>query len=291
MAAANTDKFKKISRRWVGQIGAGGVSDGTTTTIPLSATTNLPNDTAVVAVIDRVDANGAASSTQAAKEESFIGVVSGSNLTSCLRGVEGTAQAHDAGAVVEILFTARGWNDMIDGILVAHNQDGTHKSGSVLTLPQINDTSSDHQYVIGVSELAADRTATLPLLAADDTFVFASFIQTLTNKRITPRVTTIVSNAAPTIDTDNCDAVTITAQGEAITSMTTNLSGTPTNFQKLLIRILDDGTGRAITWGDSFVAKGAALPTTTTANKLLTVGFIYNSVTTKWECVAAVNET
>jgi len=37
--------------------------------------------------------------------------------------------------------------------------------------------------------------------------------------------------------------------------MTTNLSGTPTNFQSLIIRIKDNGTARAITWGASFEAK------------------------------------
>jgi len=42
----------------------------------------------------------------------------------------------------------------------------------VLTTPQINDTSADHQYIFAVSELAADRTVTLPLLAASDEFVF-----------------------------------------------------------------------------------------------------------------------
>ena len=56
--ASSSDKFKKLSRRWVGQIGSGGVADDTVTTIPLSSTTNLPTDTGVVAVIDRVDANG-----------------------------------------------------------------------------------------------------------------------------------------------------------------------------------------------------------------------------------------
>lgn len=113
---------------------------------------------------------------------------------------------------------------------------------------------------------------------------------TLPNKRVTPRVTTITSSATPTINTDACDAVTITAQAAAITSMTTNLSGTPTNFQKLLIRIKDDGTARAITWGSSFEAKGVAMPTTTVISKVLTVGFIYDSVTSKWGCVASAQE-
>lgn len=55
----------------------------------------------------------------------------------------------------------------------------------VLTTPQINDTTSTHQYIYGVSELAADRTVTLPLLTGNDEFVFKDHIQTLTNKTLT----------------------------------------------------------------------------------------------------------
>jgi hypothetical protein len=169
MAASSSDKFKKGARKWVGQVGSSGVSDAVVTTIPLSSSTGLPTDTGVVAVIDRVDSSGTKTPSL---EETVIGVVSGDSLVTCTRGAEGTAQAHLAGAVVEILITNKAWNDIIDGILVGHNQDGTHKSGSVLTLPQINDTSSDHQYVYSVCELTADRTVALPLLTADDTFVF-----------------------------------------------------------------------------------------------------------------------
>jgi hypothetical protein len=54
-----------------------------------------------------------------------------------------------------------------------------------LTTPRINDTSSDHTYIIGVSELSANRTITLPVLNTNDTFVFAAASQTLTNKTLT----------------------------------------------------------------------------------------------------------
>jgi len=117
-----------------------------------------------------------------------------------------------------------------------------------------------------------------------------SSTNTLTNKRITKRVSTEASSATPTINTDNVDAHSITALATAITSMTTNLSGTPTNFQKLIVRIKDDGTARAIAWGASFEAKGVALPTTTVISKVLTVGFIYDTVTSKWGCVASAQE-
>jgi hypothetical protein len=163
-----------------------------------------------------------------------------------------------------------------------------------VTLPkttEIQDTTGDHQYVLAVNELTADRTVTLPLLTGNDEFVFKDHTQTLTNKRITPRVSTEASSATPTIDTDDVDAHSITALATAVTSMTTNLSGTPTNFQKLTIRFKDDGTARAITWGASFEDAGQALPTTTVISKLLTVGFIYNSATSKFGCVAVANET
>ncbi len=126
--------------------------------------------------------------------------------------------------------------------------------------------------------------------APSGTIVGTTDTQTLTNKRNTARVTTITSSATPTINTDNCDAVTITALAAAISTMTTNLSGAPANFDKLIFRIKDDGTARAISWGASFVAKGVALPTTTVISKLLTVGFIYDTVATTWGCVASSQE-
>jgi len=113
---------------------------------------------------------------------------------------------------------------------------------------------------------------------------------TMTNKRVTPRSNTATSHATPTINTDTTDIFTITAQAEAITSMTTNLSGTPVNGQKLIIRIKDNGTARAIAWGASFASRGATLPTTTVVNKTMYVGLIYNSTAEVWDCVAVSTE-
>lgn len=57
-------------------------------------------------------------------------------------------------------------------------------TGAVLTDPQINDSDGTYQYIFNSSPLAADRIITLPVLAADDTFVFATNTQTLTNKTL-----------------------------------------------------------------------------------------------------------
>ena len=53
-----------------------------------------------------------------------------------------------------------------------------------MTTPQINDSSADHQYVFAVSELAADRTVTLPLLTGNDQVTMDAHASTLTNKTI-----------------------------------------------------------------------------------------------------------
>lgn len=109
--------------------------------------------------------------------------------------------------------------------------------------------------------------------------------RTLTNARITKRTGTTTSSATPTINTDNVDLYSLTAQTADITSFTTNLSGTPTEGQTLWVAITGTAA-RAITWGASFEASTVALPTTTVTTARLDVGFVWNSVTSKWRCVA-----
>lgn len=110
-----------------------------------------------------------------------------------------------------------------------------------------------------------------------------SSTNTLTNKRITPRVGTVASSATPTINTDNVDIFTITALAVNITSMTTNLSGTPTDGQELIISIVGTAT-RTIAWGASYEDGGQALPVTTVGTQRLTVRLIWNAATSKWRC-------
>lgn len=112
--------------------------------------------------------------------------------------------------------------------------------------------------------------------------------QTLTNKRIDPRVSSAASASSITPDVSLFDMY-------AFTALAADLSinapiGTPVNGSKLMFRILDNGTSRVITWNATYASIGVTLPTSTTASKTLYVGCIYNAANTRWDVVAVTTE-
>jgi len=101
-----------------------------------------------------------------------------------------------------------------------------------------------------------------------------------------PLVTITTANLV--VDTNTQNFVAITAQAQAL--IIAAPTGTPTEGQKLIIRIKDDGTARAITYNAVFRAIGLTLPTTTVASKTLYLGFAYNTTDTKWDAIALKQE-
>ncbi|MEK9207440.1 MAG: hypothetical protein AAB922_03095 [Patescibacteria group bacterium] len=178
---------------------------------------------------------------------------------------------------------------------------GTPASG-VLTnctgLP-VNGVVDDTVSALGIGTLelghATDTTlsrVSAGLIAVEGVTVQdISTAQTITNKRIEPR---IVSAASYTTDTGTSlsvattDIFVITAQAGAL--LFNNPGGTAVQGQRLVIRIKDNATARALTWGSEFRAMGTALPTTTTLSKTMYMGFFYNSTDTKWDMVALATE-
>lgn len=108
---------------------------------------------------------------------------------------------------------------------------------------------------------------------------------------IEPRHTYVHSSNSPAINVDETDIFSITHLDTDILSFTANLQGTPTAGQQLLIRIKDDGTARAITWGDKFADAGATLPTTTHISEFLYVHLVWNEATEVWDCIGAGDTT
>jgi hypothetical protein len=173
--------------------------------------------------------------------------------------------------------TYTSWVINLDGIPIdAITGVGTANEISYFTSGQVIASLPVATYP-SLTELARVKGVGSQVVGTTDT-------NTLTNKRITARIGTTTSSATPTINTDNVDFYSLTAQTVDITSFTTNLSGTPTDGQTLWIAITGTAA-RAITWGTSFEASTIALPTTTVTTARLDVAFIWNSVTSKWRCV------
>ena len=111
---------------------------------------------------------------------------------------------------------------------------------------------------------------------------------TIYNAPAEPRIVSVASTATLTVSSSTTDQSIITAQAEALTIAAP--TGTPVEGQKLIIRIKDDGSARAITFNAIFRALGVTLPTTTVASKTTYLGLVYNSTDTKWDVLATKTE-
>lgn len=124
--------------------------------------------------------------------------------------------------------------------------------------------------------------------APSGTVVGTSDAQTLTNKRVDPRVSTTTSASSVTPDVSAYDQYCFTAQAATLTINAP--IGTPVDGDKLIFRFLDNGTTRTLSWNATYTAIGVTRPTATTAGKTTYVGCIYNANNTRWDVVAVVTQ-
>jgi len=132
---------------------------------------------------------------------------------------------------------------------------------------------------------ATKKQTTGSALSFDGTNLSATAIA---STRINPRTSTTTSTSTLTPDISSYDQYSLTAQAATLTVAAP--TGTPVNGNKLIIRILDNGTTRAISWNATYTAIGVTLPTATTANKMIYVGCIYNATNSRWDVVAVTTQ-
>lgn len=132
------------------------------------------------------------------------------------------------------------------------------------------------------------------------TVVGTTDTQTLTNKRIDPRVSSAASTTSPLAwNSDNFDQYAYTALANALTISAD--AGTPVNGQKAIFRIQDNGTARVLTFtggvskgfepiGVTMTTSGSDFTYTTTINKKTYFGCIFNAADNRWDIVAIAQE-
>lgn len=152
---------------------------------------------------------------------------------------------------------------------------------------KVRDATTGWDTSLRSSGPSSDVDVYLP--STSTTLVGTGLAQTLTDKRINPRVSsaTSASSLTPTIESYDQYCYTALAANLTLNAPT----GTPVNGNKLLLRIKDNGTARTLTWNAIYRAVGVTLPTTTVASKTLYVDMIYNSADTKWDVIAISQES
>ena len=226
-----------------------------------------------IKVISTMSTNGAVaildegtSITSGVKSLNFVGsgvtaTTSGDNVTVTVAGGGGSGTVTSVAATVPAFLSVTGSPVTTSGTL-AITLSGT-------ALPVANGGT-------GATTLAGASIATY------------SGTETLTNKRIDPRVTSAASASTLTPDISASDVYAYTALAAGLTINAP--TGTPVDGDKLMFRLLDNGTSRALTWNATYTVIGVTLPTATTISKTTYVGCIYNANNTRWDVIAVTTQ-
>lgn len=177
-----------------------------------------------------------------------------------------------------------GWSTAGVGDMLKSVYDPQNKNADAFARANQTGTQS-YTTITGLGSAALNNTsdfATSAQGALADTAIQPSTTATLTNKRITPRITTAASTATLTPNADTQDVTALTAQAAAL-SIAAPI-GTPTNGQALIIRVRDNGTSRTVAWNAAYTAfTPTDLRTATVVGKTLLFHFIYNTTESQWQ--------
>lgn len=148
MAADKDDAFKKVGRSTATTLSSPGYTISNTS-INVASTSNWPTDTGVTFAIDEVDSDGARIN---GTYNIFKGVVSSATQITSVEYVGGDANRdYSAGATTRVYIDIdySRHNEMIDGIVAEHNQDGTHSDITATSLS--TDTITEKTAASGVT--------------------------------------------------------------------------------------------------------------------------------------------
>ena len=246
-----TNLIPTVNEGYITTIASPGISAGATT-VPLANVAALTDATIFVGIVEPGQTN----------QQVFTGTVDKAN--SRITGVKWTRGgnvAHTTGVTVVDYVTGTAVNMIGKAFLNQHDQQGAHTAVTAST-------------VVTTSNVTVGGN-----LNVTGGFNYSGTI------RPNPRTTTVTTTATLTPNPDTYSIYDVTAQNGALTIA--NPGGTPKNGDVLIIRLKDDGTTRAISYGANYVnISGLANLTATTAGKWHVLGIMYNSTTTNWQIVS-----
>tara|TARA_B100000035_G_scaffold120446_1_gene102267 strand:+ start:220 stop:1194 length:975 start_codon:yes stop_codon:yes gene_type:complete len=263
-ATTDTLTNKTLTAPTINGVVGGTTTSQTITTLTTEGIQNATGELEITAANQVVEIQGGGSN-------------SGAITLNCEQNSHGQkiiAQPHSAGVTNTLTLPAGGNQELVG---TAATQTLAAKT---LTLPQINDTSSDHQYVFAVSELAADRTVTLPLLAGNDEFVFKDHAVTLDNKTLGTTFGTVQAlSGAGAVDITSLITQVTTTGADALT-----LANGANGQMKIITMVADGGDG---TLTPTTFANGSTITFNDVGDSVL---LVYNS-TGGWAAVSNVGCT
>lgn len=187
--------------------------------------------------------------------------------------------------------TAKATPTSSDLLIIEDAADSNNKKKITIgDLPATSDANAVH--VNAANEITAITEKTS--VDNQDEFIIedsgASFVKKSIKRKniVRPIVNSTTTTATLTPNIDEYEQEDVTDLDTAMTIAAP--TGTPSTGMKLLFRITDDGTARALTWNVIYRAIGVTIPSTTTANKILYVGCIYDEAGSKWDVVAVKEE-
>lgn len=225
-------------------------------TITPASVSGLPTDTEMVLTFDR---------NVSGKLERILGTISGSNfvISTGGRGYDGTSDTSHTSPTVEYIPNGADMNAVVDGLLIAHDQTGIHKTGTVLTSPKvitgINDTNNNELIKVTATGSAVNELTVANAATGNGPTLSATGSDTDIDINITPKGAGEVSVASgdlkiatgANIQVNNADPkrgiyVPASAMFPSTTAPCASLAQVESTTNDVNIKVLDfDGAGTA----------------------------------------------
>lgn len=227
-------------------------------------------------------------------EIGLITVKSADTFTMTRTQLNTSAQAHTGTPAMKLLVVDQQLIDIQTAVntletLVGSNPLVDLSSAQALTNKDLS--SATNTFPFTLVTLSGIQNVDNKVFASTNTFpttlATVSGSQTLVYKNIQTRLGQVTVSGSITPNANTTDLLIVTDLNGAVTFMPP--TGSPLHGQSLIIRIKDNGVGRALTWNTNsggYRVIGSTLPTTTVATKTHYIGAKYNAIDNKWDVLA-----